>query len=362
MKIKRVSDFEVNNVPIVVTIDKIFNFLNGKDDYDIVMFSFHLASEMVHLNNAYDYRTQLDRNLETHDVYKLLNSYGYGVCKQCSMLMGFILDIFSIKHTILYLGKLTQNSFDHFALEVFYDQKWHYFDPNLGVCFLNDTHVASIKEIKEKKFTKIVGDFSADTWIKNTPEVSYLRDIKKFQELYFTLFDSIEIFTLYDQRFPYKKEMMDKKGIVKWYDYNQKEYFIPEASSVKLDKTGWGIVDGVRIQSNENYSFYNLIFSIPYNAPLLEINSFPFLILDCAVEFENHVLHDTITLVINGQEYHPSISCGKFFFHDLLHDNLFEKPIYSLLVQANYTISHYFITAQTTPLVQKVYIMMEKTK
>ena len=44
------------------------------------------------------------------------------------------------------------------------------------------------------------------------------------------MFNNIEEFLLNDDSYKYKSEFMKNKGLVKWYNYNQKNYFFPEKS------------------------------------------------------------------------------------------------------------------------------------
>ena len=174
--------------PLVVTIDKLVCYLNdSEDEISLVMKIFKISTLMKHNYNAYDYRENLERDLEVHDIFKLMNIYGYGVCKQFTMLMGYLLDSFMIKNRILYLGRNSEFEFDHFAIEVYYKGRWHYFDPNIGIYFINKREeIVSIEELKEKNFHKVIGDFSAKDWIRINDKFEYLKDNKNsFKKNYF---------------------------------------------------------------------------------------------------------------------------------------------------------------------------------
>ena len=261
MVIKNIKDIVIDKMPIMVTIENIVAFLNNMSSKDITLHSFNMASLMIHSYNAYDYRENLDRDIEVHDIFKLINVYGYGFCKQFVLFMSYILDIFSIKYRVLYLGKKGQNSIDHFGIEVFYDNEWHFFDPNLKIYFLYNNKIVSSDEIRMGKYDRVEGDFSANKWLKMNTNLGSLIDIEHFQDIYLEMFKNIETFTLLDNRFEYKQKLLNK-GVVRWYVYNEKVYFIPSNTTIKVEYGGVGISNYSKITSNNVISFLALTLSL----------------------------------------------------------------------------------------------------
>ena len=73
MKVKKINYIMKKGSPLIVNADYIIDFLNGMNKKEITMHAFNLASLMDHSYNAYDYRKDLDRDVEVHDIFKLRN-------------------------------------------------------------------------------------------------------------------------------------------------------------------------------------------------------------------------------------------------------------------------------------------------
>jgi len=359
MKVKKINYIMKKGSPLIVNADYIIDFLNGMNKKEITMHAFNLASLMDHSYNAYDYRKDLDRDVEVHDIFKLINVYGYGVCKQFTLIMCYILDVFNIKYNVLYLGKNTKETIDHFAIDVEYNGKWHYFDPNLKLYFTLNDEIVSAKDIQEKKYNNVIGDFSAKIWL-NFDENLEFHDVKRFQKLYLDMFKYIETFTLNDERFDYKTELLSKKALSKWYTYNERCYFIQDNVKVGVDYNGSGISNYIKVPSNGNISFKNLIFSFrDYNSSQLIINNFPFILLDSILIFNNKYVN--LEVLINGNIYRLEYCSGSSLFDDLYSEHdIYRNAIYSIEINARNKIRNYQLVVQSSCFVDKVYHYIEE--
>jgi hypothetical protein len=354
MVIKNIKDIVIDKMPIMVTIENIVAFLNNMSSKDITLHSFNMASLMIHSYNAYDYRENLDRDIEVHDIFKLINVYGYGFCKQFVLFMSYILDIFSIKYRVLYLGKKGQNSIDHFGIEVFYDNEWHFFDPNLKIYFLYNNKIVSSDEIRMGKYDRVEGDFSANKWLKMNTNLGSLIDIEHFQDIYLEMFKNIETFTLLDNRFEYKQKLLNK-GVVRWYVYNEKVYFIPSNTTIKVEYGGVGISNYSKITSNNVISFKNIIFTFnEFNSNMIVINNFPYLLLDCILDIDKK--HTTLKIILNGKIYYINYYRGSNLFDYLYkEENIYKIPIYSVKIESNCIINNYKLIVQSSMFVDRLY-------
>jgi len=345
-----------NREHFLLSVDYIIDKLYTFSLREIVLKSFYISSSMTYYLNAYDYRENIDRDLEVHDVFKLINIYGYGVCKQFCLLFGFLTDIFNIPNKILYIGKKGEYSIDHFVIEVFYDSKWHFFDPMMKLFFKKGKDIVSLKEIEKGEYEAIVGDLVPEKWLLFNPEKSYFKNENSFKKAYLNMFENVEEFTLIDERYFYKKQLLKKKSIIKWYCYNEKK-FLPKYSNIETIDKGFGIVLNKRIPSNENIQFKNYLISYnnPFKSKEIYINDFPLLILDIKICIEEVT---NIQIVINDNYFDLSNSDGGQYLFNVVSDsydiNLFEHPIYSLYLKSEVNIIKYQILAQSTYLKDKI--------
>lgn len=360
--VKNINAIMVNGIPLLINIDYIVDFLNGMNQKEITMHAFNMASLITHNYNAYDYRKDIDKDIEVHDIFKLINIYGYGVCKQFTLIMCYLLDIFNIKNNVLYLGKNTKGCIDHFAIEVFYNDKWHYFDPNLKLYFTLNDEIVSTKEIQQKKYDAIIGDFTAKIWLNFNKNLEYLYDVKKFRKLYLEMFNKIEIFTLNDIRYDYKKKLLTKKAISKWYSYNEKCYFIQDNVEVSVNYNGYGILNYSKVLSNSDISFKNLIFNFKfYNSNKIIINYFPFILLDCILNFNEEYVN--LKVSINGQTYYLEYYSNDSLFDNICKENdIYINPIYSIEIEVENKIKEYKLIVQSSNFIDKLYSYIEKEK
>jgi hypothetical protein len=351
MNIISIYDLKLDGHPILITVMDLVNYLKKfETKKDLVLEIFQIASLIEHQYNAYDYRDDLERDLEVHNIFKFINIYGYGVCKQFVLIMNYLLDIFEIENRVLYLGKNAKPEFDHFAIEVFLNNKWAYFDPNIGIYFTDlENNILSINDINNKVKHKIIGSFSAKKWVEINKDFSYLEDEKVFKHFYFKIFENVQAFTLKDCRFDYKKKFMDLKGIVKWYSYAQKDfYFHTEKITVKKSNTSFKIVNRKR-ESNSN--FENIVFCFNgYNKKSVLINDFPLLIIDCKIFFKSNYMKSMVNVFINGEEYNFNVQNSSLIFTDIAekNNNLFENPIYSFEIISNKVIEKFELLTQVS--------------
>jgi len=362
MLVENINNLAVNGIPLLINANHISNFLNGRSKKSIVMHSFKMSSLMTHYYNAYDYRKDLDKNIEVHNVFKLINIYGYGVCKQFTVMMSYMLDIFNIRYNILYLGKNTVDTIDHFAIEVFYDKKWHYFDPNLNLCFSLNNEIVSISDIHKRNFDSVIGDFSAKVWIDCNKNLKHLSDTKKFQELYLNMFDNIEIFTLKDNRFEYKNKFLSSQALSKWHTYNEKIYFIQNNVKIDIEYNGYGVSNYEKIPSKNNISFKNIIFNFNnFNFNKVIINDFPFILLDCVLITKANSVN--LEISIHGKSFNIKYNCGDSLFDYLYSkEDIYIHPIYSMQIDSDSEINEYKLTTQSSIFVDKIFHYMEKNK
>ncbi|ADR35046.1 hypothetical protein Sulku_2386 [Sulfuricurvum kujiense DSM 16994] len=348
----------VNGYPVLLTVDKIVRFLDEYEEMEKVIKIFEISSLMTHYTCAYDYRHSLCRNTEVHDVFKLMNVYGYGVCKQFSLMMEFLLDLCEIDNRVIYLGSPPKNrqNFDHFAIEVYLNGHAHYFDPNLGLYFINTQNtIASIEDIRHQNILQWVGSFSAEKWINANPSLRYLSDTDLFRQQYFDMFLHSEPFTLHDHRFPYKQELMSNRGTVKWYQYLEKKFYARHifVTTVQPSK---GVVDAVLTATTDALPVQNLLFTISKHNPThtIEINDFPLLIIGCDMTFES-ASSSEIVLLVNGRSY-PLHAAGETdIFEQIVTDNLFENPVYSLAIDSQYPVKTVRLRCQSSVYAQKIF-------
>ncbi len=347
-----IDDLRINGYPVVVGISLILNKLINKRIKDIVFDAFNISSLLSHYQPSYDYRLRIDDGMELHDVYKLINVYGFGVCKQFVVLMGYLLDSLYVKNRILYLGKKGSDCFDHFAIEVFYDNAWHYFDPNLHILFLNNSDVASVRDIKNKRFNKIIGEFDPSAWISSNSGLAYLEDKELFRRQYFRIFEAVEEFTLDDDRFPYKCQLMKKQGVVRWYKYNEKKYLFPKHIKLSEDMEGYGISSGRLIKSNHYIKFSNITFCFNvFNEYSLTINDFPLLIVGLKLFSSNIELN--INILINGIKYNICVNSGDDILKKISDiENIYNSPIYSIYLYSDVVINKYSLTVMRSNFVK----------
>lgn len=352
------KDVSLNDYPILLTLDKIIDFLNTYDDKEKILKIFEISSMMTHFTCAYDYRTELYRSTEVHDIFKLINVYGYGICKQFTLLMQFLLDLFEIDNNVIYLGLPSQNqsSFDHFAIEVYLDNKAYYFDPDLHLYFINQQKdIASLSDLQNNNIHTWVGDFNAQKWINANPELMYLNDTEIFRKYYHEMFEQYEYFTLDDSRFPYKKELMANRGGIKWYQYLEKNYFFKNITITETEHPK-GVVNGVLIAASETLTFHNLLFSFSKKKPThqIEINDFPLLIIGCFIEYDS-TDNSEIDILINGEKYTLHIHQNEDIIEKILTStNIFQKPIYSFALFSKHKIKQINIQCQRSIFIQKI--------
>ncbi len=362
MSLQSLENLKINDKYIVISIKKIIEYIDSLNiDIDSkVLKVFNLASLLQYSYNAYDYRENLDRDLEVHNLFKLINIYGYGLCKQSTLLMGYLLDMLLVENRVLYLGRRTEEEFDHFAIEVFYNNKWHYFDPNLNFYFINKMNeIASVNDIKKQDFVKVIGDFSAARWLNmDFDNFKNLSNIENFRNQYLKIFHRVEEFILNDNRFEYKNKLMKNKGLSKWYLYNQKEYFFDENVNVRIIKNGYGIIMGKKTKSTDYIEFKNLIFKFKNSSKYIIINDFSFLILGVKIYSKNDTID--LNILINGINYNVNINSDECIFDKLIKKtNILSKPIYSFVITSNHTIFEYEIITQVSYLVDYIYNMFD---
>lgn len=348
----------VNGYPVLLSLDRIVRFLDEYEEMEKVIKIFEISSMMTHYTCAYDYRHSLCRNTEVHDVFKLINVYGYGVCKQFSLMMEFLLDLCEIDNRVIYLGSppKSRQNFDHFAIEVYLEGNAHYFDPNLGLYFINTQNtIASIEDIRHQNILQWVGSFTAEKWINANPSLSYLSDTALFRKQYFDMFLHSEAFTLNDHRFPYKQELMSNRGTVKWYQYLEKKFYAHHIFVTTVQPSKW-IVNGVLTASIDTLSVQNLLFTISKPNPThkIEINDFPLLIIGCDITFESASSSD-IVLLVNGRSYPLRATDKTDILEQIVTNNLFEHPIYSLSIDSQSPVKTIRLLCQSSAYAQKIF-------
>lgn len=357
------NEFMIDEVPALITLKEILAFVMEADsERERLDRCFALACLMKHRVNAYDFRSHLERSLEVHDVFKLMNVYGYGLCKQVSLFMECILDHLDVRNKVLALGKSDGKEIDHFAIEAFYDGKWHYYDPDLGVVFLDESgNVVSAEEVKNGEYDRISGELSAEDWIKTNAAFKYLEDPKVFARFYLRMFKHVEAFTLDDTRYEYKKRFMHYHGLTKWYGYNEKVYSLPSDMSVETVRQGYGIHNGVRIPSSQIDEFDNLLFTTrDVSLKSICVNDFPLLLVDLVCRFKES--EASVRVVVNGEEYTIIVADGESVFDRILVDaELFALPVYGFVLESDAEIIEWSMTAMHSCFVSEAYALMRQS-
>jgi hypothetical protein len=325
-----------------------------------------IAGSMLYYLNAYDYRDNLENDLEVHNLFKLLNIYGYGVCKQSTLIMNALLDYTGIPNQVLYIGKSGTSYLDHFVIEVFWDNQWHLFDPMMKCYFIgaNNTILSAEALSKEKNFT-IVGELNHISWLLFNSDNYLVKTNETFQENYFLMYQEREVFTLIDKGFPYKKDFMEKNGLTQWYCNHEKSWLQADIVGYEEIDFGLGVVEKKRIISNKNIQFSNyIIHHKPKPCHTYIINDYPLLIVDIYIELINDSKPASLKMLINGDVYQiDSITRDKSLISDtfLKNNNLFEKPIYSFYIESTDLIESIYVTAQTTKLKEKIIEILDET-
>lgn len=342
-----INDIRINGKGLIVKLNHILPKIADVDTKKTVFNIFKLCARLVHYHNAFDYRQHLDRDMEVHDVFKFINVYGYGYCKQHTMLMGFLLDQLHIKNKILYLGEPDAQRLDHFAIEVFYDDNWHYFDPDLQVYFLSGDNIVSADAISKRNYNRIAGDLSPEKFLLCAPDF-FISNAADFQNQYLNMFNNVEEFSVTIDDYPYKKKLTALKGIIKWYQYNEKEFYFSKLESVRVVHNGYGISMGRLIPSNNAIQFTNVQFSINHGHQVIEINDFPLLILDVHIRTSFH--SNEFYLFINGKAYWISTNDKKTKLFSWIDETVYMRPIYSIKIRCNNIINNYDIISQKSNL------------
>lgn len=355
-KVISINDVIVDGKKLIVKLKHLLRMVESTSVKTTVLRIYRLCSFLVHFHNAYDYRQFISRDMEVHDLYKFINIYGYGYCKQHTMFMGFLLDQFDIKNRIIYLGEPGQQKMDHFAIEVFYDKQWHFFDPNLQIIFLLDETIVSANDIANRNFNIISGEIHPTKFLNCDPNF-FLRNEVDFKNEYLAMFNKINEFNLCKQDFAYKHEITSEKGIVKWYQYNEKDYYFTRLKSVVFIDNGYGISNYQLIPSNDAIQFLNVKFEIDHGDKELEINDFPLLILEITVFTSSN--SNQFDLFVNGKKY-SSFSNEKksCLFSTLNSQNIYNEPIYSVKIVCNNIIEHYEIISQKSKFSQLIETMV----
>ena len=353
MSWRSINSIKIDGNPLLINIEELLEFFQKFLDPEIkTLHAFRVASILEHHCYPYLFRKNLTSPVETHNVFKLLNAYGYGNCKQIVMFMQFILDNLGIPNRVIALQNRKKKE-SHFVIEVSYGGKWHLFDPDLGVYFLNKSdEIISIDDFACQGFHKAEGNYNCRKWKRFIPNLNN----NDFYKMYETLFADREVFDMIDNRYPWKKEFMANYGLSRWYCAEQPTYFLPESCEIKDRKGGKGIVRSQLVSSSKEIRFDNLIFTFHPQSKFFDLNNFPFPILGIKCSFQKKSGNFKGTINIRGNSLDFNITNQEDLIIYLLDKNpdLFDLPIYSFIIHSTQELKTVEITTQASPAREKV--------
>ncbi|MEC7641606.1 MAG: hypothetical protein VYC17_05560 [Nitrospinota bacterium] len=354
MKWCSITSVRIDGEPLLLGLEEVIEFLQQFPDPKFkALHAFRLAKILEHYRYPYQFRKNLTSPVETHNVFKLINIYGYGNCKQITMFMQYLLDHTGITNRAIALQSREDNE-SHFVNEVFYDGKWHLFDPDLGVYFTDNAgEIISVEDFAKQGFKTVANPFNFSRWKPFFPDL----EDEQFRRLYESLFETHEEFLMTDGRYPWKKEFMSRYGLSRWYCAEQPQCFLPESCEITIRQRGKGIVWSQRVPSPQEFSFDNLIFSFQHGKLHFDLNNFPFPILEIRCTFSKNQESLQATIHIRGESYDLDLQTEGDLIEQVLTQNpdLFTLPIYSFSLHGNQELQQIAITTQASPARQKIF-------
>ncbi len=347
MKMQSLYSISIGGCPAVLDLNLLIEKLNSlPDDQARTFLAFRMACEILHFQFPFDFRKRFERPLETHDVFKLVNAYGYGNCKQITMFLQFLLVHAGVSCRVLSLND-REKKWNHFVLESFYDETWHLFDPDLKVYFFDaEGKVVSASDVANGNFTGISGELSCKTWQVFHPQLNE----ESFHEIYFSLYDEIETFDMVDDRYVWKEEFMAHYGLSQWYGSQQPLCWVPEPIRVLEVSSGWGIVDGERKASDSSMGFPNLVFEFWMKDQQFTLNQFPFPILEIKLGTGSGTGKIKGTLHIRGKSFDFESGCQEGLLGVVLEKKPDSAclPVYSFDLRTERPVETIAITVQAS--------------
>ena len=114
----------------------------------------------------------------------------------------------------------------------------------------------------------------------------------------------------------------------------------------------YGLIDGHRVKSNKFVKFKNYIFKKKINLNKVDINDFPFLILDLKLHLEAG--SNKLNVFVNSEKYNISIENKSWLLSQLIKKkNIFTKPIRSFSILSNKNITFLEILFLKSDLISK---------
>jgi len=300
-----------------------------------------LASKSQHNHSAYDYRKKINSELCSPNIFLYINSLFYGSCHDIAFFMSYLLEINGIESRIIHLSNKNidyKKKITHVAIEAYYDKAWHFFDPSLNLFFTQkgNKKILSANEIKYNENLKSNKKISINKLKNNKKDsVYYFKNKEIFKNQtsnYLSLFKNIKLFRLFDQDYSYKKKYMKQYGLIKHYTFREFIYYDRDFYITKSN-LNFGIIDSNIVKSSKFCKFKNFLYVKKINTDYLNINDFPFLILDLQITCEQK--KSKCMILINGKRF-TFLNQEKWIFKDILKNKkIFKDPIRSIYLKSD---------------------------
>ena len=272
--------------------------------------------------------------------------------------MSYLLRIHGMRNRLVHLDSKTK--FTHIGLEVYYDKAWHFLDPTLGIYFYlkNYKYILSLKDIKKNLYNNNLLSNKKISFNKFKNNIKkhlfYYKKKKSFKDpgkKYLKLFSKTEHFSLLDTKFPYKKKFSTQYGLTNFSSFREIHYFDKDFI-INKSNFSYGLIDGHRVESNKFVKFKNYIFKKKINLNKVDINDFPFLILDLKLHLEAG--SNKLNVFVNSEKYNISIENKSWLLSQLIKKkNIFTKPIRSFSILSNKNITFLEILFLKSDLISK---------
>ena len=292
-----------------------------------------LASQSMHSFSSFKKKNKTKYDAETFDMHFYVNSLLYGSCYEISIYFSFLLKLHEIKSRLVYLKskkKLYSKNISHVCTEVYYNNKWHFFDPTLGIYFKakNINNILSLNEIN-KNIKSIIPNRNIllNKLKNNNPETTfYYKNSKIFSKPvsnYKALFDNF----LYLDK---KNNINDMKKA-----FNSKEYYFKNKNyQIKNCKYSLGFLNSRIIRSNRFLDFKNMKYTTNINKKSCFIENFPFYIIDLNIYLKNKI--KKVVVNIDNKKYSINKSLKQILNH-ISYKNV-KYPIKKIKIESETTI------------------------
>ena len=262
---KTLNKIKINNRKLIYNFSDLYKVTKSQTKETIVKNCLKISSLCSYYYSPYNYRTNINVDLETNNIFKFLNSYCYGTCHEIAFFLSYLLKIHGMKTQIIHCDS---SKFTHLCLEVYYDNAWHLLDPTLGIFFnlKGNKSILSLKEVKQNLTNKQLLSNKKISLrglqMDNKNHFFYYKKERVFKNArnkYLNLFKKTQNFNLTDNKFSYKKKFSSQYGLIDFSTFRESNY-IDENFSIEESKFSYGIANSKRIKSNKFIKFKNYCF------------------------------------------------------------------------------------------------------